>query len=681
MAIQAALKFWQDFNIQDFQHELDVLAQEVAKRQDSSDENRKKLVDLSREFKKTSTEEVRKKAAPLLKSFQGEVDALSRRSQAAESAFLTTYKRLIDIPDPIPVLDQAVTQQQKLMQSQDHEIEVKQLRETLQEYNSEFAHVKNQEVTIQKLRDTIKEMEDRLEEMTAVRVSEKSAELVRTFQEKERELQETTQKAMQRASESDVRLSTMQAALESTQSELFELKSKFDEESSARSAELDILMTDLERANQRAASAEKQIETLSQNTSSQVTSAPDKVSSDNVELELELQARDKEISRLVEDVQRLQSSLSRLKEASAGQVTSLEEQLAGKTSTLRELETRLAAQSDYEEMKRELSVIKMIEFSSSAGQNDLVTEKVTPSKPLEVLLLEKNRSLQNENTSLKVELSELRGHFSSLQTQHTETLGTAQEQRDLIAQLETDLSLVQPYLPTREEGEGQASNPANLLSEALKDVQARGGVERSISVGGSSVGGSGMDSLLPIVSSQRERFKQRNVELEAECRQQKQTLGVLQREIDSLRGDNVKLYEKIRFLQSYPGTRKTVDSVEAMSKYSSQYEAGLDPFAAFGAKEKQRRYTQLSGPDKATLVLGRFILSNKTARMIAFVYAIVLHLLVFVVVAKLAYTQTAEGGTYLQCSKLFSEHMQMFHPDHNHEILENIGLGHGPPGG
>ncbi len=55
------------------------------------------------------------------------------------------------------------------MQSQDHEIEVKQLRETLQEYNSEFAHVKNQEVTIQKLRDTIKEMEDRLEEMTAVR--------------------------------------------------------------------------------------------------------------------------------------------------------------------------------------------------------------------------------------------------------------------------------------------------------------------------------------------------------------------------------------------------------------------------------------------------------------------------------------------------------------------------------
>ncbi len=46
--------------------------------------------------------------------------------------------------------------------------------------------------------------------------------------------------------------------------------------------------------------------------------------------------------------------------------------------------------------------------------------------------------------------------------------GTVQEQRDLIDRLEADLSLVQPYLPAREEGEGQASIPANLLSEALK---------------------------------------------------------------------------------------------------------------------------------------------------------------------------------------------------------------------
>lgn len=61
-----------------------------------------------------------------------------------------------------------------------------------------------------------------------------------------------------------------------------------------------------------------------------------------------------QISRLVEDVQRLQSGLTRLREASSVQVQSLEEQLAEKTATMSQLEGRLAAQGDYEEMKREL---------------------------------------------------------------------------------------------------------------------------------------------------------------------------------------------------------------------------------------------------------------------------------------------------------------------------------------
>lgn len=46
------------------------------------------------------------------------MDALTKRSKAAETAFLTSYKRLIDLPDPIPVLEQAVTMQAKLEKAQ-----------------------------------------------------------------------------------------------------------------------------------------------------------------------------------------------------------------------------------------------------------------------------------------------------------------------------------------------------------------------------------------------------------------------------------------------------------------------------------------------------------------------------------------------------------------------------------
>jgi len=163
------------------------------------------------------------------------------------------------------------------------------------------------------------------------------------------------------------------------------------------------------------------------------------------------------------------------------------------------------------------------------------------------------------------------------------------------------------------------------------------------------------------------------MELEADCRQQRQTVAVLQREVDSLRGDNVKLYEKIKFLQSYPDTRKSVDDHDAMSRYSSQYEAQLDPFSAFGAKERQRKYTQLSGPDKATLVLGRFILSNKIARMAAFCYTIILHILVFLVLFKIANMEDCQRNMYLECAKLFTEHMQIHHPDHAEDVLKTFG--------
>ena len=81
-----------------------------------------------------------------------------------------------------------------------------------------------------------------------------------------------------------------------------------------------------------------------------------------------------QISRLVDDIQRLQSNLSRLREASSAQVKSLEDQLAQKTELIASLELSLAAQSDYEELKRELSVIKMVEFSTASSSDSLAQD-------------------------------------------------------------------------------------------------------------------------------------------------------------------------------------------------------------------------------------------------------------------------------------------------------------------
>lgn len=105
-------------------------------------------------------------------------------------------------------------------------------------------------------------------------------------------------------------------------------------------------------------------------------------------------------------------------------------------------------------------------------------------------------------------------------------------------------------------------------------------------------------SILPIVTSQRDRFRQRNAELEEELRKQFQIISELRAEIKTLQADNLKLYEKVRYMQSYReeaasgGGSRAVSQLDPlpapasarmddMSKYQARYEEAMNPFEAF----------------------------------------------------------------------------------------------------
>ena len=75
---------------------------------------------------------------------------------------------------------------------------------------------------------------------------------------------------------------------------------------------------------------------------------------DTTELELEVKAKEKEVTCLLEDVERLQNGLKQLRETSSKQVTLLESQLESKKHTLSVFEERLKNQEDYDEIKKEL---------------------------------------------------------------------------------------------------------------------------------------------------------------------------------------------------------------------------------------------------------------------------------------------------------------------------------------
>ncbi|XP_014904856.1 cut-like homeobox 1b isoform X4 [Poecilia latipinna] len=407
-------QYWKRFDLQQLQKELDATATQLANRQDESEQSRKKLIDLSREFKKTTPEDLRKQVAPLLKSFQGEIDALSKRSKEAEAAFLNVYKKIIDVPDPVPVLELAQQLQLKLQRMHDIETENTKLRETLEDYNKEFAEVKNQEVTIKALKEKIREYEQTLKNQAENLAQEKQLQLHNDYAEKERKLQESQDSMSSRLKEAEHKAQSLQTALETTQAELFDLKTKYDEESTAKADEIEMVMTDLERANQRAEAAEREAEALreqlSSSNQSQQLSSPTKADPDSDQasevashsnLEAELRAKERETAQLVEDVQRLQASLTKLRETTSSQISQLEQQLSSKSAVLKELEEKLERQADYEEVKKELSILKTMEFGTDSVQDS--------SKPLEVLLLERNRTLQSESAAMRIANTELSG--------------------------------------------------------------------------------------------------------------------------------------------------------------------------------------------------------------------------------------------------------------------------------
>ncbi|XP_050409045.1 protein CASP isoform X3 [Patella vulgata] len=658
--VQSMCQFWKTFDLQDLQKELDTTATDLANKQDESDISRKRLVEQSRDFKKNTPEDIRKVVAPLLKSFQAEVDSLSKRSKSAEGAFLSVYKKLIDLPDPVTALEHALQIQKKAHRVQDLEIENKQLRETLDEYNHEFAEVKNQEVTIKQLKDKLKEHEDKLESTAESRAKEKERELQRSFAEKERQLQETQLAVAKKLGEAEQKISSLQLSLETIQSELFEAKAKHDETSTAKSDEMEMVMADLERANERAAAAEREVEQLriqftsatrNQSEAEQTHQSSDMEQAIDIlkrsNLEVELAAKEKEIAQLVEDVQRLQASLNKLRESTASQVSALEEELLSKTKALQVLEEKLRTQDDYEEVKRELNVLKSIEFSS---------KEEGKGKSLEVLLLEKNKALQSENTTLKVNNTEVTERHAKLQDDYKDAVSTVQEQKSLITQLEEDLRSVNALSSMfRGDAEGEPGNKdtgSELMAEVVKDSVGFGLMESNKNA---------VDSLLPIVQSQRERYRIRAQELEAQTLSQQQQITLTQNEMDKLRSDNVKLYEKIRFLQSYP--TKTPRTMEdgTENRYSSQYEERLDPFSTFSRKEKQRRYMNLKPYDKITLSMGQFIMGNKVARTVTFFYTLLLHCLVFLVLYKVAHTQDCKRDLASECHDKFADHMKKVH--------------------
>ncbi|KFQ91793.1 Homeobox protein cut-like 2, partial [Nipponia nippon] len=430
------------------QKELNSVASVLAARQGESAQSHKHLIELSWEFKKNVPEELCQSIIELVRKYYNKiVIALSKRSKEAETAFLSVYKQLIEAPDPAPVLEAARSLEDRLQQLPRLEPETTPLKD--------LSHPWKKHSELVSTKGTTRHWPPQHREGTSPVAGLAAAAkpplsgidgkalctetlLQRNEAEKQKGLQEAQVTLAARLGEAEEKIKVLHAALKATQTELLELRCKYDEEAASKADEVAMIMTNLEKANQRAEAAQREVESLREQLAAVNSSlrlaccSPPGAAGDKVNysmcsgsrLEAALAAKDREILRLLKDVQHLQSSLQELEESSANQIAELEGQLAAKNEAIEKLEEKLQAQADYEEIKTELSILKAMKVASASCSLPQASA-ASISKAEEALLLGKEAFYPSqkyllEKPSLLASTVRLLLSRSSLEEDHSE---------------------------------------------------------------------------------------------------------------------------------------------------------------------------------------------------------------------------------------------------------------------
>ncbi|KAJ3105442.1 hypothetical protein HDU97_008058 [Phlyctochytrium planicorne] len=675
-------------------------------------QSRKKLAEQTKEFKKLPEEEKLREFRVLMKAYQFEIDGITKRTKHAETCFLTLYRLLAEAPDPAPLIATLVEQSKQQTQLTTLQHENKRIKEELSEAERELATIRNSEGSVALLKTRLSKYEAKLEEMVAERVSAKEVEIKQMMDEKIRVYKETEYSLQRQLNQAKDQLVSLQSTHDKSQARFVDHSRQYDEEVAVKLAELDIVMGDLER------------ELLKRELAGFRGDGASGSYQDPALLSRKVKAQDAEITKLLNEAENYRNQLSEKEATLSRRIIELEREAAVKNLETAQMKEELARYEDYEQVKKELHVMKLIEFATSSADamdtdGDLLESSGDPNVDysLEKLLMEKNKRFQGENTALKLSLDETKAKLEQKTKELERVKEKAETQSALITKLEEDVyklnNLVAlssghqnggPKSPTNVPKSGvddpilsiTTPSPAVALGISSSDMTSisNSNAVQPISPGAASpptlisptspaqidnsnVPSSNSSSIVPILVSQRDRYRQRNTELEEESRTLHQTVSELRSNLESLQSDNVKLYEKLRYAESFqtssgnssyppysvddkrdnhviqvsnesrpsrrgtPSARSipssdsfssrnitTTSSDDVTSRYRSIYDANLDPFQRFNKQEEQRRVNNLNPAERGLLTLTRLLAGNRYTRLFFAGYSVMLHVLV-----------------------------------------------------
>ncbi|KAG0162584.1 hypothetical protein DFQ30_001687, partial [Apophysomyces sp. BC1015] len=618
-SFSSAIQFWKSANLPNLQKELDQQGLSIVENQKDGLISRKKLAEQTREFKKIPDEEKLQQFKILLKGYQSEIDNITRRTKFSENAFLTAYKILADAPDPAPLFEAALDQSVKIVDQNSTAEDNEKLRAELEDAHKEISRLTQVEKTNKDLQQKIIKLEDTAEEKKSHERAQKEQEMkiqyndkIRSYKEREHDLQRQLNQALDQ-------LTQLRHTHEDTQAQLISHNQKYGKhgEIVGKLAELDIVSMDLERANARIMELEKKNDDLQEEIkNSQQSADTDEMNNDSLDAQ-----HDAEVAKLIKDVETYKD----LYQKTDSRLSKKIKELTSETKVLMEetekLKNKLKGFEDYDEIKRELEIMKYVEFSTGEDDEEtfdaknLLSEDPKLRDSLEVRLMEKNKKLETKYTQMKVSFSDMQQDLDLTSRTCEEMTNKADAQTALIQKLEEDLLRL-----------GQKAETEHSFAEAL--VRTPSSTNLNAVAGGqttphspdyssprvsydASVPSTTKDnkSILPIVMNQRDRFRQRNSELEEQTRDLEASLQNMQSELEGLKADNLKLYERLKFVHVWKEeqTRGLVNrsatvnmtngessaspyrdfkkgSEDPTDKYGKLYEESMNPFMQFHRK-------------------------------------------------------------------------------------------------
>lgn len=631
--VSVVSNFWKEFDLEKEKSVLDEQGLRIAENQENSQKNRRKLAESTRDFKKAAPEEKLSLFNSLLKGYQEEVDNLTKRAKFGENAFLNIYQKLYEAPDPYPALASISEQDLKISEL---ESENRKMKVELEEFRTESMHLKNQQATIRRLEERNRQLEQQMEEKVKEIVEMKQRSLAEENQKTLEVLKDREQSLQDQLRQAKESVSNMQKLHELAQSQLFELRAQSEEDRAAKQSEVNLLMDEVERAQTRLFSLEREKGLLRSQLQSANEESENKRSDvdSNAILENSLSSKEKIISELNMELHNIETTLSNERVQHVNEIKKLNSLLNEKDVALEEMKKELKARPTeklVDDLRKKVKILQAVGYNSIEAEDWEAATSGEEMSKMESLLLDKNKKMEHELTQLKVKLSEKTSFLETAEGKIVELAEKVNEQQKLIQKLEDDI--LKGYSSKEKKGTlfddwDLSESGGNELSENTDQKQVSADQDQS--------------SMLKVICNQRDRFRARLRETEEEIRQLKEKIGELTTELEKTKADNVKLYGKIRYVQDYNqekvisrGSKKYAEDLESgftsdvESKYKKIYEDDINPFAAFSKKERDQRYKELGFRDRITLSSGRFLLGNKCARTFAFFYTIGLHILVF----------------------------------------------------